>query len=173
MPPVQAAARPAFRERPSIARYARDKTETKQLKLSNPVPVELRYETIVVEDGKLHIYRDVYDQDANTEENLRDVLEAAGARFEDLSQEERAQVLDALLQMSGKSTPKTQPVAIANQNPSSSPANSNDKKSSTAKKTRGAARNQKEIVIEIAALNGKGYPAPAGLDSGAGKTKKV
>src|SRR5256712_4703565 len=62
-----------------LARYARDKTETKQLKLSNPVPVELRYETIVVEDGKLHIYRDVYDQDANTEENLRDVLEAAGA----------------------------------------------------------------------------------------------
>ena len=35
----------------------------RQVKLAKPVPVELRYETIVVEDGKLHIYRDVYDQE--------------------------------------------------------------------------------------------------------------
>src|SRR5258708_38468049 len=47
--------------------YARDKTKTKQIKLIRPVPVELRYETIVVEDGKLHIFRDIYDQDTNTE----------------------------------------------------------------------------------------------------------
>ena len=35
--------------------HAKKKTETKDLKLANAVPVELRYETIVVEDGKLHI----------------------------------------------------------------------------------------------------------------------
>jgi murein L,D-transpeptidase YcbB/YkuD len=50
-----------------LADYARNKTETKQVKLERPMPVELRYETIVVEDGKLHIYRDVYDQETNTE----------------------------------------------------------------------------------------------------------
>ena len=34
------------------------------MKLSKAVPVELRYETITVDDGKLHIYRDVYDRGA-------------------------------------------------------------------------------------------------------------
>src|SRR5436309_5675784 len=90
-----------------LARYSMNKTETKQLKLAHPVPVELRYETIVVEDGKLHIYRDVYDQDTNTEENLRQVLEANGIKLEDLTAEERAQVFDALSQLAGKSSKKT------------------------------------------------------------------
>ena len=58
--------------------FARAKTETKELKLKESIPVELRYETITVEDGSLHIYRDVYDQNTNTEENLRAVLEAYG-----------------------------------------------------------------------------------------------
>jgi len=60
------------------------------------VPVELRYETIVIEDGKLHIYRDVYSQDTNTEENLRRVLEANGLKLEDLSEQQRTQILNAL-----------------------------------------------------------------------------
>ena len=47
------------------------------------MPVELRYETIVVEDGKLHIFKDVYNQNTNTEENLRKVLAAQGVNFED------------------------------------------------------------------------------------------
>ena len=75
-------------------------TKTQVVKLDKAVPVELRYETIVVEDGKLHIYRDVYDQDTNTEENLRKVLEANGIQFEDLSEAEREQVLNALSAMS-------------------------------------------------------------------------
>src|SRR6185436_7186347 len=77
------------------------------------VPVELRYETIVVEDGKLHIYRDVYDQDTNTEENLRAVLEANGTKLEDLSEAERTQVLDALDAMS--SHPSKQSAAAKDQ----------------------------------------------------------
>ena len=36
-----------------------------------------------------------------------------------------------------------------------------------------AAKNQKEIVIEIGALKGKGYPAPVAFDTGSGKTKAV
>jgi hypothetical protein len=71
------------------------------VKLDNVIPVELRYETIVLEDGTLHIYKDVYAQHTNTEENLRRVLEANGARLEDLTEEQRQQALDAL-----KSQPK-------------------------------------------------------------------
>ena len=84
----------------AIKSYFADKTKTRVVKLNHVVPVELRYETIVVEDGKLHIYRDVYDQDTNTEANLRAVLEANGIKLEDLGEEERAQVLDALNAMS-------------------------------------------------------------------------
>jgi lipoprotein-anchoring transpeptidase ErfK/SrfK len=133
--------------------YARDKTETKQVKLERPVPVELRYETIVVEDGKLHIYRDVYDQETNTEENLRAVLEANGVRLEDLTETERTQVLEALAQMSGKQgagadKPKETPSPVASpRSPSAS-----EKKANANKKTTAVAKNQKEIVIEIAAL---------------------
>ena len=80
----------------TIASYLADKEKTKTVKLSQTVPVELRYETIVLEDGKLHIYKDVYAQDTNTEENLRAVLEANGVRFEDLSEQQRTEILNAL-----------------------------------------------------------------------------
>jgi murein L,D-transpeptidase YcbB/YkuD len=79
-----------------IAQYLADKTQTRTVKLDQTIPVELRYETIVLEDGKLYIYKDVYAQDTNTEENLRRVLETHGARLEDLSAEQRQQALDAL-----------------------------------------------------------------------------
>ena len=87
----------------TMASYLEDKEQTKTVKLNQPVPVELRYETIVFEGGKLHIYNDVYAQDTNTEENLRSVLEAHGLKFEDLSEQQRTQALDAL---SGKTKPK-------------------------------------------------------------------
>ncbi|HJZ81526.1 MAG TPA: L,D-transpeptidase [Pyrinomonadaceae bacterium] len=154
--------------------YERDKTQTKQLKLERPMPVELRYETIVVEDGKLHIYRDVYDEGTNTEENLRAVLEANGARLKDLNDGERTQVSDALTQMSGQSGgpsagPKNRPLAAASPQSSSSP----ERRSNSGKNQKAVARNQKEIVIEIAALKGKGYPAPASLDTGSGRTRSA
>lgn len=79
-----------------INQYLEDKTRTKAVKLDKVIPVELRYETIVLEDGKLHIYKDVYAQDTNTEENLRRVLETHGAKLEDLSEDQRRQALDAL-----------------------------------------------------------------------------
>jgi flagellar motility protein MotE (MotC chaperone) len=79
-----------------IDSYLQDKEQTKTVKLNETVPVELRYETIVLEDGKLHIYKDVYAQETNTEENLRSVLEAHGTRLEDLSEKQRTQILNAL-----------------------------------------------------------------------------
>jgi lipoprotein-anchoring transpeptidase ErfK/SrfK len=133
-----------------LAEFKRNRSETKSVSLSTTVPVELRYETIVAEDGKLHIYRDVYDRDTNTEENLRAVLEAYGVRLEDLTEDERTQVMEALDQMSRDARGRATPA------PSASP-----KKPTTGKVTR-TIKGKKEIVIEIAALKGKGYPAMTG-----------
>jgi lipoprotein-anchoring transpeptidase ErfK/SrfK len=151
--------------------HLKDKTKTETVKLAQAVPVELRYETIVVEDGKLHIYRDVYDLNTNTEDNLRLVLTANGIKYEDLSEAERTQVLDALNAMSRH----PQPSASSKASPDASPASKTeatpkqvDKKTS-AQKQKPIGKNQKEVVIELAALQGKGYPAAVNLDTGTGK----
>jgi hypothetical protein len=154
-----------------LSDYARDKTQTKQIKLDHPVPVELRYETIVVEDGKLHIYRDVYDQETNTEENLRAVLEASGVQLDALTEGERIQVSDALAGMSGKSgagavrppASKESPSTVASPRSSLVPV---ERKSKSAQKPPAVVKNQNEVVIEITALMGKGYPSPVALDTG-------
>ena len=149
--------------------YLKDNTKTKAVKLNQIVPVELRYETIVVEDGKLHIYRDVYDQDTNTEENLRAVLEANGSSLENLSAEERGEVMNALNAMSAH--PKKISAPLSNDNS----ANSNSVEGQTTKKKKKTGidkktpKNQKEVVIEITSLAGRGYPAPVDLDNGSGK----
>ena len=147
----------------------KDKTQTKTIKLANQVPVELRYETIVVEDGKLHIYRDVYDQATNTEENLNAVLQANGISLADLTDAERTQVLEALNAMSrhpGKLA-STSPSPAASPVASASPEKPEKKLAPVAKKPIG--KNQKEVVIELAALKGKGYPAAVNFDTGSGK----
>ena len=144
-----------------IAQYLADRTKTKTVKLDQVIPVELRYETIVLEDGKLHIYKDVYAQDTNTEENLRRVLETHGSRLEDLSTEQRQQALDALNAMSTRPRPSASPSA------SPSPP---DKKTARAAKTK---KPQNEIVIDVGAtLAQKGYPAPVNLDDGSGAKRK-
>jgi lipoprotein-anchoring transpeptidase ErfK/SrfK len=140
-----------------IAQYLDDKTRTKTVKLGQVIPVELRYETIVLEDGKLHIYKDVYGQDSNTEENLRRVLETHGARLDDLSAEQRQQALDALNAMSAK------PTATATVSPSPSPSVDKKTAKTTKKKT-----PQNEVVIDVGTLAQKGYPAPVNLDAGKG-----
>jgi lipoprotein-anchoring transpeptidase ErfK/SrfK len=137
--------------------YLQEKDKTKTVKLSQPVPVELRYETIVVEDGKLHIYKDVYGQDTNTEENLRSVLTANGVRFEDLSEQQRTEALDALNAMSTHPQPAASPSAEA------SPAK-------RTAKTKKPAKPQNEVVIDLGTVAQKGYPAPVNLDDGSGKT---
>ena len=163
-----------------MATYAKNRKETKEVKLERPVPVELRYETIVVEDGKLYIYRDVYDRDTNTEANLRAVLEANGVSFDSLSETERAQVLDALRQMArdakgnpADGSPEASPSATpeANNKNANKNANNNANKKSDAEsgKVTRTVKGQKEIVIELAALRGKGYPAPVALDAGGAK----
>jgi lipoprotein-anchoring transpeptidase ErfK/SrfK len=136
-----------------IKGYEKQKTETKSVKLAQPVPVELRYETIVVEDGNLHIYRDVYERGTNTEENLRRVLESYGVDFGALSEADRTKIMEALDKMAVDAQGKeVDPEANANSN----------SKNNSGKVTRNI-KGQKEIVIELAALQGKGYPAPVDL----------
>jgi hypothetical protein len=146
--------------------YLRRPTRTQAVKLAQVVPVELRYETIVAEDGKLHIYRDVYNQKTNTDENLRAVLEANGITFDKLSDDEKSQVTEALDIVSGR--PKKQPT------PAPLPANANSADRAAAAAARKAEaqrlkklRSQREFVIEIAALATKGYPAAMNLNTGA------
>jgi hypothetical protein len=141
----------------AVASYAKDKDRTHTVKLKQPVPVELRYETIVLEDGKLHIYKDVYVQDTNTEENLRSVLEAHGVRLEDLSEQQRAEALNALNAMSAH------PTASASPTPAASPD----------KKKKKPAKPQNEVVIDLGTVAQKGYPAPVDLDTGTGAGKKL
>lgn len=165
----------------AIASYLRDPTRTRVVKLDADVPVELRYETIVVEDGKLYIYKDVYDQNTNTEENLRLALEKSGVQFEAFSDDERDQVLEALNAMSSR--PKKQPPKPANANASPAASanptsgnqnanapNANEQQPKTARKP--ISRKQKQVVLEVGALSGKGYPAPVDLDSGSGKPER-
>jgi lipoprotein-anchoring transpeptidase ErfK/SrfK len=163
-----------------IAAYARTPTETKEVKLSRAVPVELRYDTIVVEDGRLHIYRDVYDRNTNTEDNLRAVLSSYGVTLEQLSEQERAAILNALEEMSRDASGRSDEVKASGNSNSSSASTpeskaaskkANKKPESASGKVTSAVKGRKEIVIEIAALKGKGYPAPVDLDTGSGAKK--
>jgi L,D-transpeptidase ErfK/SrfK len=157
-----------------IAAFKKDRSETKHVTLSQPVPVELRYETIVAEDGRLHIYRDVYERNTNTEENLRAVLEANGVKLEELTEEERMQALEAIQEMSRDARGKLDPsFSPRNTNSAAAPSPSPSKTSTRARTGRVTPnfKGKKEIVIEIAALKGKGYPAMTGRTTAAAKMK--
>jgi hypothetical protein len=151
----------------TIAGYLKRRTRTQVAKIPRAVPVELRYESIVVEDGQLHVYRDVYNKNTNTEENLRTVLEANGIGFDKLTEEEKTRVLDAVNAMSLH--PKKQPA------PQPIPANLSleERKAAVAERRAEARRqaklrSQKEIVVDLSELAGKGYPRPKDLHTGAG-----
>ena len=133
------------------------KTETEEVKLANPITVELRYETIVVEDGKLRIFRDVYERGTNTEDNLRRVLDAAGVSLDNLKPTDRDKILDGLKQMAIDAT--GDPVDANDVNTDS---NEKKKDNSSGKVTRNV-KGQKEVTFELAELRGKGYPAPVNL----------
>jgi hypothetical protein len=151
----------------TIAGYLKRRTRTQVVKLPKPVPVELRYETIVIQDNQLHVYRDVYRKNTNTEENLRTAFDANGVSFDKLTEEEKTQALDAVNAMSLR--PKKQPT------PKPIPANlsAEERKAAVAERRAEAQkqaklRSQKEIVIDIAGLTGKGYPPAKDLHTGAG-----
>jgi lipoprotein-anchoring transpeptidase ErfK/SrfK len=137
-----------------IKGYEKQKTETKNVKLAQPVPIELRYETIVVEDGKVTIYRDVYERGTNTEENLSRVLQVYGVSLESLSEQERRALTDALNKMAVDARGEKV------EEPTNS--NNNSNKNTSAKVTRNI-KGEKSVTVEVAALRGKGFPAPVNL----------
>jgi low affinity Fe/Cu permease len=150
-----------------IAGYLKHRTRTQVVKIPTAVPVELRYETIVIQNGQLHVYRDVYNKNTNTEENLRAAFDASGVGFDKLADEEKTQALDAVNAMSLRpkkpSTPKPIPANLSAEERKAAVAERRAEAQKQAK-----LRSQKEIVIDIAELTGKGYPPPKDLHTGAG-----
>jgi flagella basal body P-ring formation protein FlgA len=73
----------------SQRQIAQAKTSLKTLtaELQTPIPVEITYDTQVVEAGKLHIYPDVYDRKTNTIANLRKELESSAVNTSKLNDE--------------------------------------------------------------------------------------
>jgi lipoprotein-anchoring transpeptidase ErfK/SrfK len=138
-----------------IKEREKDRSKTEEMKLNNPVPVELRYETIVVDDGKVHIYRDVYELGTNTEDNLRKVLSAYDVDLDQLDQNVKQQLMEALQSMAVDAK--------------GNPVDENDKKdSSDGKKSKSGKitttiKGKKEMVVDVPQLAGKGYPAPVDL----------
>lgn len=135
--------------------YQKNKTETENYKLSTPVPVELRYETIVVEDGKLKIFRDVYERGSNTEDNLRRVLETFGVSLESLDPRLRQQITEGLQSMAYNA--KGQPVDTED-------GEKNAEGKTTSSSVTRNVKGKKEVVFELAELKGKGYPAPVNIN---------
>jgi L,D-transpeptidase ErfK/SrfK len=150
----------------TMSGYLKRRSLTQVVKLAKLVPVELRYETIVIEDGQLHIYRDVYNKKGNTEENLRAVFEVNGLNFDTVGSEDKSRMLEALDVMSGriKKAVIAAPTPIANQTKEEKLAAAAARKAE-ADRVR-ALRAQKEIVIDVSNLSGKGYPAPVNLNTG-------
>jgi lipoprotein-anchoring transpeptidase ErfK/SrfK len=132
-----------------IEEYTKDKTKSKTVQLGKPIPVELRYEPIVVQDGKVYIYRDVYERETDLRENLNNILQVHGTSLEQLSENERKQLMEAIDKISG----------MAEEQDEAKPTP--DKKES-----KPSTKRPKELVVEVASLKGKGYPAASKLDTG-------
>src|SRR5215510_3692608 len=155
----------------TIAAYLKKKTRTQVVKLSKIIPVELRYETIVIQEGKLHVYRDVYSKNTNTEENLRAAFAANGVSFDTLTEKEKTEALEAVnaLSLHPKKQSTSKP-AIASESPEAKHLAA-ERKAEAERQNK--LHNQKEIVIDLRSLSGKGYPSPKDLNTGAGTATTI
>ena len=61
--------------------------------IDSPIPVEITYDTQVVEAGTLHVYPDVYDYKKNTVQNLRTELESSKVDVSRLNDETLEKIL--------------------------------------------------------------------------------
>lgn len=160
----------------SVATINKQKAETKNYKLSKPVPVELRYETIVAENGGLRVFRDVYERGTNTLETARAVLEATGVSYDKLTPQEQQALTAALDEMNrdargnyiaeGGGAVDSTATAGASDTGKKSSASTTEARAKTGKETKTIV-GRKEVAVPIAALSGKGYPAPVALNAGA------
>ncbi len=72
---VAARSAPVSRKRIEAAKRS---SRTLVARLDEPVPVDINYDTLVVEGGVLHIYPDVYDRWMNQPWRLREELQSSG-----------------------------------------------------------------------------------------------
>ena len=56
------------------------------MRLAEPVPVDIKYDTLVVEEGVLHIYPDVYNRGTNRPALLRAELQSSKIDVSNLSE---------------------------------------------------------------------------------------
>jgi len=75
--------------------------QTLVVSLEEPVPVDINYDTLVVEGGVLHIYPDVYGRRTNLPKHLRAELESAGVDVSKVNEK-------LLRRMLAKATRRTQ-----------------------------------------------------------------
>jgi hypothetical protein len=143
----------AYRKKPSVEQV---------ITLQKPVPVELRYETIVAGDGVIHIYRDVYGYNTNSQQALQQTLASYDLTPDQLSADERTKIDTALERMSLRPDGKRD-TSLATATGGEAPRTDStvgdsriSKKPVVTKRVKGA----KEISVDIAALKGKGYPEP-------------
>lgn len=68
------------------------------VRLEEPVPVDINYDTIVIEEGVLHIYPDVYSRGTNRLARLRAELQAANVDVANLSDRTIRQILAKVTQ---------------------------------------------------------------------------
>jgi hypothetical protein len=64
---------------------AKRSSKTFTVRLEEPVPVDINYDTLVVEGGVLHIYPDVYDRGTNRLSRLRAELESSNVDLSNVS----------------------------------------------------------------------------------------
>lgn len=138
--------------------------KTKSVKLENRVPVDLRYETIVAENGALHIYRDVYERGTNTLENAKSILKVYGVDYNKLAEPDKAGINTALEEMNRDA--KGNAISTDTIPPSKNGVPASKLARSKKGKITARVSGEKEAVVTLAALQGKGYPAPASIDEG-------
>ena len=72
---------------PKRIEAAKRSLKTLVVRLDAPIPVDINYDTLVIEDGVLHIYPDVYGRGTNRPAQLRAELEAAKIDVSNLNNE--------------------------------------------------------------------------------------
>jgi len=139
-----------------IAEYGKNRSQMQTVKLPTPIPVELRYETIVVQDGAVHFYPDVYDRGVNSEATLRAALQAQGVTFEQLTEAERTKLLSSLEQMGGYVNEGGN--RMAGDTAAVDTATKPKTDAGGRPKVTRSVKGPKELVVRIPSLKGKGYP---------------
>jgi hypothetical protein len=72
---------------------AKRSMKTLVVRLEEPVPMDINYDTLVVEDGVLHIYPDVYGRGTNRPAQLRAELQAANIDVSNLKEDTMRKML--------------------------------------------------------------------------------